>query len=47
MTKQKTVIDQLVTLLGFRADADSLDRVKHKLEDFDRQLQAVRSGRDA
>ena len=47
MTKQKTVIDQLLAMLEFRADADSLDRVKHKLEDFDRRLQAVRSGRDA
>ena len=28
MTKQKTVIDQLVAELGFRADAEALDRVR-------------------
>ena len=38
MTKQKTVIDQLLAMLEFRADADSLDRFKQRLEDFDRRL---------
>ena len=47
MTKQKTVIDQLLTMLEFRADAQALDRLKQRLEDLDRQLQAVRSGRGA
>ena len=32
MTKQKTVIDQLLTMLEFRADAQALDRVKPKPE---------------
>ena len=41
MTKQKTVIDQLLAMLEFRADADSLDRFKQRLEDFDRRLQAA------
>ena len=41
MTKQKTVIDQLLTLLEFRADAQALDRVKQRLEDFDLRLQAA------
>ena len=27
MTKQKTVIDQLLTMLEFRADSQALDRV--------------------
>ena len=47
MKKQKTVIDQLLAMLEFRADSQALDRVKHKLEDLDRRLQAVRSGRAA
>ena len=41
MTKQKTVIDQLLTMLEFRADAQALDRFKQRLEDFDRRLQAA------
>ena len=28
MTKQKTVIDQLLTMLEFRADSQALDRVR-------------------
>ena len=28
MTKQKTVIDQLLAMLEFRADAQTLDRVR-------------------
>ncbi len=28
MKKQKTVIDQLLTMLEFRADAQALDRVR-------------------
>ena len=49
MTKQKTakldlggqeatIIDELVAELGFKADAEALDRVKEKLEDLDREL---------
>ncbi len=41
MTKQKTVIDQLLTMLEFRADSQALDRVKQRLEDFDLRLQAA------
>ncbi len=41
MTKQKTVIDQLLTMLEFRADAQALDRFKQRLEDFDLRLQAA------
>ena len=47
MTKQKTVIDQLLAMLEFRADAEALDRVKHRLEDLAGRLQAVRSERNA
>ena len=49
MTKQKTakldlngqeatIIDEVVAKLGFRADAQALNRVKQRLEDFDREL---------
>ena len=49
MTKQKTakldlngqkvtIIDEVVAMLGFRADAEAIDRVKEKLEDLDREL---------
>ena len=41
MTKQKTVIDQLLAMLEFRADSQALDRVKQRLEDFDLRLQAA------
>ena len=41
MTKQKTVIDQLLAMLEFRADAQALDRVQQRLEDFDLSLQAA------
>ena len=41
MTKQKTVIDQLLAMLEFRADSQALDRFKQRLEDFDRRLQAA------
>ena len=34
MTKQKTVIDQLLTMLEFRADAQALDRVDQKIEEL-------------
>ncbi len=44
MTKQKTVIDQLLTMLEFRADAQALDRFKQRLEDFDRRLQSLARG---
>ena len=41
MKKQKTVIDQLLTLLEFRADADSLDRVDQKIEELSRGFEAA------
>ena len=41
MKKQKTVIDQLITMLEFRADADSLDRVDQKIEELSRGFEAA------
>ncbi len=56
MKKQKTVIDLLVALLGFRTDPDAVERAEQKLrylgrqvEDaerrFSEKLQAQRGGR--
>ena len=47
MTKQKTVIDELVSLLDFKADPEALSRADEKLKEFNRRLQAVRPGRNA
>ena len=45
MKKQKTIYDELVTLLGFRADAEALDRVSKKLKDLDRKVSGRRGRR--
>ena len=39
--QEATIIDEVVAKLGFRADAQALDRVKQRLEDFDLRLQAA------
>ncbi len=44
MTKQKTVIDQLLTMLEFRADAEAPIEAEKKLMDFNRRLQALAHG---
>ncbi len=41
MTKQKTVIDQLLAMLEFRADAQALDRVDQKIEELSRGFEAA------
>ena len=43
MKKQKTVIDQLVAKLGFRADPEALDIAKRKLRDLETRVQAARA----
>ena len=44
MTKQKTVIDELVSLLDFKADPEALSRADEKLKEFNRRLQALAHG---
>ena len=44
MKKQKTVIDQLTAMLGFKADAEVLDMADRKLKEFNRRLQALAHG---
>ena len=44
MTKQKTVIDQLLTMLEFKADPEALSRADEKLKEFNRRLQALAHG---
>ena len=41
MRKQKTAIDQLLTMLEFRADAQALDRVDQKIEELSRGFEAA------
>ena len=44
MTKQKTVIDQLLAMLEFKADPEALSRADEKLKEFNRRLQALAHG---
>ena len=44
MKKQKTVIDQLTAMLGFKADAEALDMADRKLKNFNRRLQSLARG---
>ena len=39
--QEATIIDEVVAKLGFKADAEALDRFKQGLEDLDRRLQAA------
>ena len=39
--QEATIIDEVVAKLGFKADAEALDRFKQRLEDFDLRLQAA------
>ena len=44
MKKQKTAIDELVSLLGFKADPEALSRADEKLKEFNRRLQSLARG---
>ena len=41
MKKQKTVIDQLLAMMEFRADSQALDRVDQKIKELSRGFEAA------